>query len=526
MVQFWRSGRMSSSRSLKLLVIAMVTYAISIQFKLAFPTKYPTSRYDLQSTFEVPGARRWKSARSQSDDQRRDSTNVEQLIVENSKEDRNLVTHLRVDRASQHDDSSGGSPKLKQTSPSRRMPRIIAIEYASGIISVMPLKVTNQSTVFKKNSMPEEGPKIEPTWYQPNAVDFIDGYNMDVCIPMDDWQLKSYPNCNKFHELDLQQLRMINKGGSRIAFELRQHLEGGEEAQFVYKTVKYTKEITMKLVEEQRKDSLVLERTSASQFIPDIHGYCSLGVMMDFMPEGNMHDYIKGSRLAGGSTLPPVDRLRLAIHIATSVADLHTIDGTPMPSIFHNDICCHQYLFQNGVFKLNDFNYARPIYINKKTNEQCTRTSFGMGMWKARSLEELQRALGHPDSGPVKPDKIDVWMMGNLIYYMLTDLYTFEKPKNLSWQDSGKELIAGRRTPYPKDIEKSKDPSHVAVKKALDMCWTQKWKERPSARLISDYLIGQLKKITGEEKPDLRVVLPKRNPNQRSTESDYDKYND
>jgi hypothetical protein len=24
-------------------------------------------------------------------------------------------------------------------------------------------------------------------------------------------------------------------------------------------------------------------------------------------------------------------------HIATSVADLHTIDGTPMPSFFHND---------------------------------------------------------------------------------------------------------------------------------------------------------------------------------------------
>ena len=40
-----------------------------------------------------------------------------------------------------------------------------------------------------------------------------------------------------------------------------------------------------------------------------------------------MHDYIKGIRLAGGSTLSPVDRLKLSIHIATSVADLHTIDA-------------------------------------------------------------------------------------------------------------------------------------------------------------------------------------------------------
>ena len=41
--------------------------------------------------------------------------------------------------------------------------------------------------------------------------------------------------------------------------------------------------------------------------------------------------------MAGGSTLPPVDKLRIAIHIATSVADLHTIDGTKQPSFFHND---------------------------------------------------------------------------------------------------------------------------------------------------------------------------------------------
>ena len=151
-----------------------------------------------------------------------------------------------------------------------------------------------------------------------------------------------------------------------------------------------------------------------------------------------------------------------------------------------------------------------------------------MAMWKARSFEEHQTHATprDPNFKPVKPDKIDVWMMGNLIYYMLTDLYTFEKPKNLSWKDSGKELLAGRRSPYPKHIKESKDPSHVAMKKALDMCWVQDWEERPSARSVSDYLIGQLKKITGEENPDFRVTLPERDPNQRSTESDYDEHND
>ena len=58
------------------------------------------------------------------------------------------------------------------------------------------------------------------------------------------------------------------------------------------------------------------------------------------------------------------------------------------------------------------------------------------------------------------------------------------------------------------------------------MCWVQDWEERPSARSVSDYLIGQLKKITGEENPDFRVTLPERDPNQGSSESDYNENND
>ena len=58
------------------------------------------------------------------------------------------------------------------------------------------------------------------------------------------------------------------------------------------------------------------------------------------------------------------------------------------------------------------------------------------------------------------------------------------------------------------------------------MTWTQDWKKRPTARSVSDFLLAQLKDITGEENPDLRVVLPERDPNQRSTESDYDEHND
>lgn len=335
----WRPGK-GGNRSLKLLVIAAVTYAISIQFKWAFPTfQSPQSRYD-KAAFEPPGARRWESDEQQSNTliggEGRpffykaipSKHSASQDIDAPHDEDRTLVNHLRGDKLQDEENSS----------PSRRVPRVVATEVGCDVnceIMVVPL-TANKFPDFEEESIPENAPIPNKDWYEPNADWYIDGYDWDVCEPMYDWQMQSFPNCNNFHELDMEKLSYLAKGGSRVAFELKQNLDGKEE-KFVYKAPKYWKEYSGKLVEEQRKDALILERTTKSKFLPDIHGYCSLGVMMDFMPEGNMHMYIKGARLAGGSTLPPVDRLRLAIHVATSVADLHTIDDTPMPSFFHND---------------------------------------------------------------------------------------------------------------------------------------------------------------------------------------------
>ena len=127
---------------------------------------------------------------------------------------------------------------------------------------------------------------------------------------------------------------------------------------------------------------------------------------------------------------------------------------------------------------------------------------------------------------PPTPDKIDVWMMGNIIYYILTDLYTFEIPENLNNHQVGLLLVEGKRSPYPEYIRRSRDPSHIAMKRALDMCWMQNWRERPSARDIADYMLGELRKITGEDDPDLRVVLPERDPNQSPDDEEYEAFND
>ena len=408
-------------------------------------------------------------------------------------------------------------------------PRIISIIYdgypdknnnsttlSSGGVSV--LQTNHISYNFTKSSIPHGRYKQIIHWHNSlNGKDYDEGHK---CQPMYDWQVTQYPSCNMFHELYLTKMRVINTGGVRIAFEMKQQLYDGKEQKFVFKTLKYNHPINYNWLELQRRDGIVLEKLAYSKFIPDMYGFCNTAVSMDYMPDGNMHDYVKGARLAGGSTLSTVDLLKLSIHVSSGVADLHTIDGTDTPSFFHNDICCHQFLYQDGLFKLNDFHSARPIYVesggsNDTIKEVCSVKGFGVAMRKYRSPEEHKNIY-------VNPDKVDVFMMGNLLYLILTGLYIFEKPY-LNVTEAGKELVEGRRSHFPDHILLSNDTSIIAMKKAIEMSWIHNWEERLSARSISGYLIRQLVKVTGEEDPDLRVVLPERDPNQAYTSSDFNK---
>lgn len=201
------------------------------------------------------------------------------------------------ERVLQNDaNNSKNNTSLKQniisppTSSSRRIPRAISIEYYDDdrVAKVTPLDVSSVHFDFEIDSIEEDSQHvITPEWYKLNAEEYVEGYDMEVCEPVHDWQSKSFPNCNSFHELDLKQMRLINEGGSRAAFEMKQQIDG-VEYKFCYKTERFDRGFDDKYIEEQRKDALIMERTMASQFITSVHGYCSLSVLMDFMEEGKV----------------------------------------------------------------------------------------------------------------------------------------------------------------------------------------------------------------------------------------------
>ena len=285
----------------------------------------------------------------------------------------------------------------------------------------------------------------------------------------------------------------------------------GEEAKHVYKTIQYQFPVNEGRMRRQQLDGLIMERTVTSHFIPDILGFCGIAQLMEYMPAGNLNDYFKHAQLAGGSTLAPVDKLRLAIHLASGVAALHTMDGTARPAFFHNDLSSHQFLFGDGYFQLNDFHMAEAILVDRTTGETCPPKRTRV-LQKNSPPEQHQLALRHPDYVPANPATTtnDVWMLGNVIYTTLTDWNLFPKPLFLNLAETSRELVAGRRSPYPKLIQDSRDPSHMAMKQAVEMCWTHNATARPTASSVTEYLLQKLREITGEDAPELRVVLPAR----------------
>jgi hypothetical protein len=112
---------------------------------------------------------------------------------------------------------------------------------------------------------------------------------------------------------------------------------------------------------------------------------------------------------------------------------------------------------------------------------------------KLRAPEE-QSVNSEEETQVALRDKIDVHMMGNVMYYVLTKKWLFE---GLTTEEATTRMAKGRRSKFPKDILASKDPADQAVVKAIAMCWTHEPENRPAAREVSDLLRVALETILG-----------------------------
>jgi hypothetical protein len=314
----------------------------------------------------------------------------------------------------------------------------------------------------------------------------IDDADDRQCFPMGSWQTSNYQTCNKFHELetashDTMLMTYINCGENRCTF-LIQDTAGSNNV--VYKTLilregSETKFGGARKYEMAIKDSLALERLSSSPYVVDLYASCAVTQIVEHSSGGNIHDLLKRSRaqkrVAAEVTkhpkhhhkheqedgpsgqrvqfISPLSKLKIAFHVATAVADMHSLETHPdgLPSMVHNDLCCHQFILVDGIYKLGDFDLT--TFLTQTTPAggsttlrrkhkpdlcQTTPIQFHPDYLKCLAPEEYPyyhdfrnalKAKGNKEPHPITRvyrDKLDVYQIGTILYTLTTNLWIWE----------------------------------------------------------------------------------------------------
>lgn len=245
--------------------------------------------------------------------------------------------------------------------------------------------------------------------YADNAADTMQDQGKD-CVAQYDWQESSFPACNLLMEEDMTHLlphlsslegnhgirdganvapptllspslasstevRMISHGYWRDVWSIETNKNGSKDFSetYVLKTMRYTHDYVQRNYDRHRRDAVAMERLTASPFVMNIYAACGNSGLFEYADGGSLEDSIWNEE----HDTPPwssQERLVVAYQAAAGLADLHNVGKEGVPSIAHTDISHGQFVYVNdvGVYKLNDFNRARFIGWNKKTDTPCS----------------------------------------------------------------------------------------------------------------------------------------------------------
>jgi serine/threonine protein kinase len=226
---------------------------------------------------------------------------------------------------------------------------------------------------------PEELKAQEHLWdggyYRRNRVE---QFETDTCKAMYDWQLKSFPTCNTLYEFDLtnlrakstkdMQVRLLNNGYWRDVWMVR---EGETQEKRVLKTIRYEHQYVERNYDRHRRDAVAMERLTSSPHVVNIYGFCGNSGLFEFAGGGDISNAI-WPKHEDEPVLTRLEKLEIATQAAMGLAALHNFNKEGQASIAHTDITPGQYVFVDGIFKLNDFNRARFIRWDPVKKEPCT----------------------------------------------------------------------------------------------------------------------------------------------------------
>ena len=344
----------------------------------------------------------------------------------------------------------------------------------------------------------------------------------ETCKPRSEWHSYSFPNCNAFHEIDLEaglfadglndktgevRVRYGFSGATRESWFLDSKIcSNGEhhcQGTTILKTLRWRELHDEKIHDMQRIDAVVSERLSSSPHVIDIHGYCGASALNDFADGGMFaqafrHQY-SNKKTPSGYT--DKELLIFARDAALGLADIHDIDGGKgnITSFVHHDLRAENYLMSNGTIKISDFNNGQLLRWDFTKNKRCDGFDWsgGCGETMEQTNRKAPEECREDKDRTLTTEKVEVYRFGAFLFFLLSKgnwPYSFEPANDGTFgrPHPGKVkklILSGKGPSLPPFVKESNSTAIKAIVHAMRMAHTFDSEKRPSAREIADHLV-------------------------------------
>ena len=339
--------------------------------------------------------------------------------------------------------------------------------------------------------------------------------------------VQAQPTCNNVHERSMddalieQSLQTIHFGGTRNVWRVFEQLNDGvadgkvsstsSPPSYALKTLRWKRSFDEQTYRLQEKEAVALDYLTGASGVVAVHGYCATTLQSEYANRDTLSAFLKKSR---GRThqIVPIQLLQIAWRLAQGVANMSRKGGGLR--IVHRDLDASNIMLTknntDGTWdvRLDDFNQAYIMNYRDSNGEVCSyQEAFVCGEDGRRvDVRAPEECLDIIASRPSLSEKVDVYGLGTVLYYILTHRRAF----NLDHDAPGpakeypdwyrKRVTEGGRPQLPESITSDEDGAVQSIVEAMKMAMTKDADARVHAQVIADYLLEQLRAYVREQK--------------------------
>ncbi len=327
------------------------------------------------------------------------------------------------------------------------------------------------------------------------------------CEPQEDWQVAYHPTCNQIHEIsggwqqtyripkntteregfhtdfqNREQTRFINQGAFRQVWMIRDAHDGiTKRAMKTLRSLRSKeKNFDLRNHDRHRRDAMSFEMLQSSPLVVDLYASCSNTAVYDYADRGDLLGIFNGHN--SENTTPQQEEefklhlMKIAYNVSMSIHDAHHFNERGFATIAHTDIKTDQFIYQNGYYKLSDFNRVRFLTWNPISESPCG-FNVGKNGGNYRAPEEYRYDL--------ETEKVDVYSLGNVLYFLLA--------KEEVWDNTGRKdvyakVMRGERPQFPQKVLDSDGIFEQYMMKAIESAWTHRPADRPNAIQVAEII--------------------------------------